>query len=262
MPSVISQPTVPGSIQRTIAVAAQRTGTSFRYLFDQARIESGFRPQARATTSSAAGLYQFTRQTWLATLERYGAEHGFSWAVDLIEKTPGGRYRVTDPAQREQIFRLRFDPDAAALMAGELAGDNAAHLADVLGHAPEPVDLYLAHFLGADGARKFLTAWQTDPQQAAAPLLPEAARANPGIFFAPDGSARSVDAIRARFASKFGGSSDLAVSTTFARYVGQSASASANQLELRSIQPMPQRVSLAFAQDAYRSLQSLEGRTR
>ena len=82
------------------------------------------------------------------------------------------------------------------------------------------------------------------------------------IFFAPNGSPRSVDAIRARFASKFSGSSDLAVSATFARYVGRSASASANQLELRSIQPMPQRVSLAFAQDAYRSLQSLERRAR
>ncbi|RDV02676.1 lytic transglycosylase domain-containing protein [Sphingorhabdus pulchriflava] len=259
MPTKISQPTAPVPIQRAIAVAAQRTGTDFGYLFDQARIESGFRPQARATTSSAAGLYQFTRQTWLAILKQHGAEHGFGWAADSIEKTPGSRYRVTDPVQREQILQLRFDPDAAALMAGELAGDNAVHLADVLGHAPESVDLYLAHFLGAHGARKFLTAWQTDPQQAAAPLLPEAARANPAIFYAPDGTPRSVDAIRARFASKFGGLSDLAVTATSARDVRQSASVSANQLGLRSIRPMPHRLSLAFAQDAYRSLQSREG---
>jgi hypothetical protein len=260
MPSAISHPTAPVPIQRAIAVAAQRTGTGFGYLLDQARIESGFRPQAQAATSSAAGLFQFTRQTWLATLKQHGAEHGFGWAADSIEKSSGGRYRVTDPVQREQILQLRFDPDAAALMAGELAGDNAAHLAGVLGQEPEPVDLYLAHFLGADGARKFLTAWQAEPQQAAAPLLPEAARTNPAIFYAPDGTPRSVDAIRARFASKFGGSSGLAVTVTSAQIARQNTTTSADQLELRSIRPMPHRLSLAFAQDAYRSLQSREGR--
>ena len=75
-------------------------------------------------------------------------------------------------------------------MAGELAGDNAAHLADVLGHAPEPVDLYLAHFLGADGARKFLTAWQTDPQQAAAPVQVWVLGRLPELGLALDGATR------------------------------------------------------------------------
>ena len=47
--------------------ASARTGIDFDYLFDVARVESGYNPSAKASTSSARGLYQFTRQTWLAS---------------------------------------------------------------------------------------------------------------------------------------------------------------------------------------------------
>jgi soluble lytic murein transglycosylase-like protein len=71
--------------RESIARAANRTGVNFDYLLAQAKIESGLNPQARAGTSSAAGLYQFTRSTWLQTLEQHGAEHGLGWAGAAIE---------------------------------------------------------------------------------------------------------------------------------------------------------------------------------
>uniref|UniRef100_UPI00286BBF3F lytic transglycosylase domain-containing protein n=1 Tax=Novosphingobium sp. TaxID=1874826 RepID=UPI00286BBF3F len=183
-----SNPPVEAAILR----ASQATGIDFAYLLGEARLESSLDPSARAETSSAAGLYQFTTGTWLSTLDRHGAEHGYGWAGDAIE---GGRVR--DPAMRAEIMALRFDPGASALMAAELASDNRDHLRGVLGRAPDASELYLAHFLGADGAGKFLGALAANPGQSAAALFPKAAAANRVIFFTANGSPRSLGAVMA-----------------------------------------------------------------
>lgn len=190
------QPVGAQPIRAAIARAARATGVDFDYLLAQARMESSLDPAARAATSSAAGLYQFTGSTWLQTLDRHGAAHGLDWAETAIE---GGRVR--DPALREAVMALRFDPSAAALMAGELANDNRAALTDVLGRDPDAAELYLAHFLGSDGAARLLSA---DPEQSAAALFPRPAAANRTIFFAPDGAPRSVGQVVEVIRSKVG----------------------------------------------------------
>ncbi|MBB4858136.1 hypothetical protein HNO88_001450 [Novosphingobium chloroacetimidivorans] len=176
-------------VRAAIARAAQATGVDFNYLLAQAKIESSLNPSARAGTSSAAGLYQFTNGTWLQTLDRHGAEHGLGWAGDAIS---GGR--ITDPNVRAQIMALRYDANASALMAGELAADNRAELATALGREPDAAELYLGHFLGIGGATSFLTTLASDPNASAASILPQAAAANRGIFYGP-GGARSVSSV-------------------------------------------------------------------
>lgn len=174
-------------MRAAIASAAQKTGVDFNYLLAQAKLESGLDPSARARTSSATGLYQFTASTWLSTLDRHASDHGLDWAGEAIQ---GGTVR--DPAARAQIMAMRSDPQLASLMAGELANDNAAYLSGVLGRAPDHSELYLAHFLGAEGAGRFLAALSSDPAQSAAAILPQAAAANRPIFFGTGGAARSV----------------------------------------------------------------------
>lgn len=181
-----------------IARAAEATGVDFSYLLAQARLESSLDPAARASSSSAAGLYQFTRGTWLQTLEKHGAAHGVAWADAAID-----RGRVADPALRQQVLALRHDPDLSARMAAELARDNRAALLPVLGREPDPAELYLAHFLGAGGASRFLTALAADPAQSAAALLPEAAAANRAIFY-QDGQPRSLGGLMALMRDKVG----------------------------------------------------------
>ena len=176
-------------VRAAIARAAQATGVDFNYLLAQAKIESSLNPTAKAPTSSAAGLYQFTRGTWLETLDRHGAEHGLGWAGDAIS---GGR--ITDPGMRAAVMALRFDPNASALMAGELAADNRAELATALGREPDAAELYLGHFLGIGGATSFLTTLASDPNAIAANVLPQAAASNRNIFYGPQG-ARSVSAV-------------------------------------------------------------------
>ncbi|MEQ1550724.1 lytic transglycosylase domain-containing protein [Sphingorhabdus sp.] len=248
-------------VWRAIESASRRTGVDFEYLLDQARIESGFRPDARAATSSASGLFQFTTQTWLTTLKRHGAEHGFGWATEAIAPVGKGSYRIADPSLRNAILDLRNDPEAAAVMAGELASDNRAHLADALGRAPEPVDLYLAHFLGSAGASDFLKAWAANPDQPAATLFAKAAAANRPVFFDASGSPRSLDAIRRSFAAKLSADVGLNPRPEMATHRSAIASTMPNwtSLEMGAIEPMPKRLSLDFARDAYRKLSGARG---
>ena len=182
----------------------------FDYLLAQAKLESGLNPGARAATSSAAGLYQFIDSTWLDTLDRHAGAHGLDWADAAISRR-GGRATITDPAARAQIMALRYDPDASALMAAELARDNGAELSGFLGREPDSAELYLAHFLGAAGARNFLGALNDSPQAPAAALFPKPAAANRPIFY-EGGRARSVSevmgVIRSKVESAMGAGSD------------------------------------------------------
>lgn len=197
-------------VQVAIARASQATGIDFGYLLGQARLESGLNPNARARTSSATGLYQFTQGTWLATLDKHGSAHGYGWADAKIEHG-----KVKDPVARQQILAMRNDPMAASLMAAELASDNRDVLVGVLGREPDAAELYLAHFLGADGASRFLTALGRDPGQSAAALFPQAAAANRPIFYGSGGAPRSLGEVmgllRGKMASAMGmeGPSDL-----------------------------------------------------
>lgn len=179
--------------QAAIARASAATGVDFDYLLAQAKLESNLDPDARARSSSAAGLYQFIGGTWLETLDRHGSQHGLDWVGSAIS-TSGGRASIGDPVARAQIMALRYDPDVSALMAAELARDNSAELSGFLGREPEPAELYLAHFLGSAGARSFLGALQNSPDASAAALFPKPAEANRAIFF-DGGRPRSVSEV-------------------------------------------------------------------
>lgn len=200
-----------------IARASQATGIDFQYLLAQAKLESSLDPTARAATSSAAGLYQFTQGTWLQTLGRHGADHGMAWVNDAIQ---GGG--LTDPGTRAQIMGLRYDPDTSAMMAAELASDNKADLTTQLGREPDAAELYMAHFLGSAGAGQFLAALATDPSQSAAAILPKAAAANRGIFFS-GGAPRSVGAVMDLMRSKVAGAMEGGDAASWASAVAPSA---------------------------------------
>src|SRR3954468_15063311 len=192
-------------VTAAIQLASARTGVQFDYLLSQARMESSLNPNAHARTSSATGLFQFIEQTWLGMVKQHGAAHGLDWAANAIQRGRNGHYYVADPAMRHQILDLRREPEASSAMAAEFASDNGRYLQNRLGRPAEPVDLYLAHFLGAGGAARFLRAHDANPAAAAAAMLPAAARANRAVFFNRDGSARSFAEIRAHFAERMGG---------------------------------------------------------
>jgi hypothetical protein len=195
---------IRGIVEAAIERASQATGVDFGFLMKTAGRESSYNPRARASTSSAAGLFQFVDQTWLSTLKQHGAKHGYARYAELITRGSDGRYRVDGAEARRAVLDLKLDPQAASLMAGELASDHAAYLKGRTGRAPTAGELYAAHFLGPQGSARLINAAQTQPGASAAALFPEAARANRSIFYR-EGRAATVGEVYANLTRTGGG---------------------------------------------------------
>src|SRR5258708_2024111 len=190
-------------VASAIHKASATTGVDFGYLVAQAGQESSFRPDAKAGTSSAAGLYQFVDSTWLSMIRDKGAAYGLGDLASQIA-TAGTGSRVADPATKRKILDLRNDPAISSAMAAEYAKSNRAQLAQTLNRTVNSTDLYMAHFLGASGAGKFLSALDAAPGTSGAKLLPDAAAANRGVFYDAQGTPRTVAQIYDHYASRFG----------------------------------------------------------
>ena len=138
---------VTHGVVSNIRQASHDSGISFSYLMAQAAKESNFKSDVGSHASSAAGLFQFTKGTWLQLVKTHGAEMGLGEWADKIEHTDKGDYTVADPQLRQQIYDLRRDPQLSAAMAGQYAKDNKAWLEKKLGRPVDSTDLYMAHFL-------------------------------------------------------------------------------------------------------------------
>lgn len=179
-------------ITAAIRSASQQTGISFDYLMKTAYRESALNPKAAAQTSSAVGLFQFIDSTWLQTVKEDGPAFGLQAQAAQIERTPNGQYFVRDPQARADILKLRENPEIASTMAAAFSKKNADAIRGVLGRDPSAGELYIAHFLGANGAKRFLSLRAANPSASAAAAFPDAARANRSIFYGATG-ARSID---------------------------------------------------------------------
>ena len=130
-----SQQPIVAAIQK----AARKTHNSFSAMLATASAESSLNPRAKARTSDATGLFQFTKPTWLSIVKRYGHEAGIY------------------PTQAEKsLLALRVDPSVASMMAGFLANENRAHLEQCLGRPVSDQEVYVAHFMGAASAARML----------------------------------------------------------------------------------------------------------
>jgi hypothetical protein len=119
------------------------------------KIESGDRPYIKAGSSSASGLYQFIRATWIG--------EGGKWGSDMSQAFGGLRPPVSEQLARAKTFTAK---NAAILRQKGIPINKAS--------------LYAAHFFGAGMAAKVIGA-DTD---ARADLIAGAAatNANPSIL--------------------------------------------------------------------------------
>lgn len=233
-----------GGVQSAIQRASYKTGVDFTYLLGQAQVESSLKADAKAPTSSASGLYQFIEQSWLGTVKKHGAEHGLGWAADAISQGSDGRYHVSDAATRAYVLKLRNNPEVASLMAAEHAADNKTELEASLGREVGGADLYMAHFLGIGGAKKFLGALDRNPGTAAARLFPAAAASNRNVFFGEGGQARSVGEIYDRFTAKLQKGAEIAAGGKDLPPIAAPGKASPFQLAVIEQQDRPEVATL------------------
>lgn len=139
-----------------IKEASNKVGVDESIMLAMAKQESGFKPDAKAGTSSAKGLYQFIDSTWNSMVSR------FSKSFPELLKGP-------------------YDALASAIAGALYIKENATFLKK--NNIPVTgTNIYASHFLGAGGARTLLTA---PPNQIAAevPGLQAPAAANKNIFF-------------------------------------------------------------------------------
>ena len=221
------------NIASSIQNASARTGVDFSYLLQQAKVESNFQTNAKAKTSSATGLYQFIESTWLSMVNEHGDKYGLGAYASKISDDG----RVASSSDRQAILALRKDPKVASYMAAEYAKENQNHLKRTVGGDIGSTELYLAHFMGPGGASKFLDAYRANPNAKAASAFPSEARANKGVFYDKDGSARSMKEVYAFFDKKF--SIDDSGAAT------QIASADTNDVYTKMpMRPVPSRVDV------------------
>jgi hypothetical protein len=120
-----------------------------------AQIESGNRPYVKAPTSSASGLYQFIRSSWIS--------EGGQWGDDMSQAFGG-----LQPSEDEQLQRAKsFTEKNANILRAKNVPINKA-------------SLYAAHFLGAGTAAAVIAADVTASAEALAG--PNATKANPSIL--------------------------------------------------------------------------------
>src|SRR5260221_4971108 len=87
---------IDNAVLTGIKNASTSTGVDFGYLMAQAAQESSFQSDARATSSSATGLYQFLDSTWLSMMRSHRAKYGIADLAGPIQPDGRRRYAVSD----------------------------------------------------------------------------------------------------------------------------------------------------------------------
>lgn len=210
------QGVAPQNVINAVQKASSKTGVDFAFLMEKASAESNFNPTAKSKSSSATGLYQFIEDTWLSVVKKHGDRFGLSEYADQIE-VKNGRCCVEDSAMKKKILGLRNDPEISAMMAGAFTAENKQYLQKNTEGAVGTTEMYLAHFMGAGGATKFINCRDYDGDAIAAKLFPQQARANKSIFYDRAGKPRTLDQVYNIFDKKFtGGALDPSTPTKHA----------------------------------------------
>lgn len=144
---------VQGRLKGVDAAAFVDTATSDDYVSKMRRVESGGRADAANPNSTALGVDQFVRGTWLQVVSDLRKKGGATWAAGMRD---------------DQILAMREDPAASGEVLAEFRAQNAAALQGA-GIPINDANEYLAHFLGAGGAIDVLT---SDASTALSDILP------------------------------------------------------------------------------------------
>jgi hypothetical protein len=147
------------SVAAAIKEASRVTGMSEAVLTAIAYRESAFNPRAGASTSSAKGLFQFIKGTWAYMVKTYGARFGVPQDADI------------------------FDPLSNAIMGAVFLKYEVYPSISAVKPNPNATDLYIGHFMGAQGGAQWLKMLSSDPGRYAYLDWPDAAAANRSVYW-------------------------------------------------------------------------------
>lgn len=175
---------------------ADASGSGGDYISNLFKRESGGNPNARPSTSGAAGLGQFIPSTWNATARAHPE-------LGLTPIMPG----APDPRKNERQM-------VAATQA--LTADNEAVLS-AKGLPVTDASRYALHFLGSGAGPKLVAGALSNPGAPAASFAGAAAvAANRPVFFNKDGSLKTAGQVMSDFQRSFGGGTSRIAQTPVA----------------------------------------------
>lgn len=128
---LIGPQTIDALLQKAGLLEAPETAVPDSYWPMLSKIESGDRPYIKAASSSASGLYQFIRSTWIG--------EGGQWGSDMSQAFGGLKPSADEQLQRAKTFT---EKNVAILRAKGIPINRAS--------------LYAAHFFGAGMAAKVI----------------------------------------------------------------------------------------------------------
>ncbi|MDH3899706.1 MAG: transglycosylase SLT domain-containing protein [Gammaproteobacteria bacterium] len=196
---------IGSDVLAAIQLGSIRTGVDFTFLMELAKVESNFNPTARAKKSSAAGLFQFTDNSWLEAIRIFGADYGlkdYATRVKLIDNVKHEQQQIARSLQ-QQVLALRLNPRLSTLLAAENIKRNLRNLSYKTRREPGRTDLYLSHFFGLNGALMFLKTLDEEPTAIAGEIFPGAAASNLAVFQNQEQQPRTVAEVYRWFDSKF-----------------------------------------------------------
>lgn len=165
-------------IDRTgpVSIIQQRAGSSVPVDYGKG---TSLKKADGSPASTAIGLFQHTETGAWADFTDPTKGVGRS-TLAVIKSTTGVDMSAMSLQQR---LELRKDPRISTIVAGAYASYNKKVLEGTLKRDVSDAELYMAHFMGTEGATRFLRAYSMDPQQSAVQLAPDAADKNRPIYY-------------------------------------------------------------------------------
>jgi len=163
------------TVQQAIEEASKRVGVDAGILTAFAYKESTFEAGAKASTSSAAGLFQFLKGTWKQVVGAYGDMYGVSQDASPL------------------------DPLAAAIMGAAFIKHEIYPSISKVVPNPTVTDLYLGHFMGPSAGAHWLKNYKDNPNALAYLDWPDAAASNQWVYYDKGGNPRTYAEIYSIF---------------------------------------------------------------
>lgn len=155
------------AVKGSIADAARRVGIDPALFGSVLGFESaGFKTDAKAGTSSAAGLGQFIRSTFIEMLAKHGAKHPETAAL----ASKAANFKSLSKADRQQVLAARNDPVVSALLAAEYQKEGINALLREGAANPSSGEIYSKYVFGT--GNKLASAARKNPHMS----IPEAVR--------------------------------------------------------------------------------------
>lgn len=179
--------------EQAIRQAAKMVGVNEETMVNFAKLESSLKVNAKASTTSASGLFQIVDGTWKELLGKHAKKYGIPMDAD------------------------KNNPFYNALMAAEYAKANLSKLPDYKGTGlEESTALYMTHRFGTTGGINFIKQLLNNPN---APIENTISKASFDANY-NDVKGHTVSSYAAKVAGKF----DKAAKTSTAAYTGSKSS--------------------------------------